>query len=346
LKTTFLGQKDLNTFGSVLPNRHGGSDSYRYGFQGQEKDDEIKGEGNSLNYKYRMHNPRVGRFFAVDPLFKEYPHNSSYAFSENRVIDGVELEGLEFSPYSIGKAVASNRKAYEKANNNPEKLAELRRTEMAAFTLVTAPALVLKPIQIAFLGLAMGDLSMGINKSEEANKAEELGNFQRAQSLRNEVGELSNGAIFELFGAGLGYTLGKIAKLKNITRVKLDNSNVVNKTFVEAGYFPPYKADITLGVIKTPNEIDNLVRLSGSNNVEGAWLTTAKEVEGLSAIQLKDKFSLKYEPTLITPVSIKPGSTVRVGEAAAVEGFGTSGGGFQIEVLEGGVNYGTSKVIK
>ena len=42
-----------------------------------------------------MHDPRVGRFFAVDPLFRKYPWNSTYAFSENRVLDGVELEGLE-----------------------------------------------------------------------------------------------------------------------------------------------------------------------------------------------------------------------------------------------------------
>ena len=68
---------------------------YRYGFQGQEMDNEIKGTGNSVNYKYRMHDPRIGRFFAVDPLAGEYPHNSPYAFSENRVIDAVELEGLE-----------------------------------------------------------------------------------------------------------------------------------------------------------------------------------------------------------------------------------------------------------
>ena len=80
----------------LLPGRHGSVDSYRYGFQGQEKDDEIKGEANSINYKFRMHDPRLGRFFAVDPLEKDYPWNSPYAFSENRVIDGVELEGLEF----------------------------------------------------------------------------------------------------------------------------------------------------------------------------------------------------------------------------------------------------------
>jgi RHS repeat-associated protein len=78
-----------------MPGRKSGNQDYRFSFQGQEKDDEIKGQGNSLNYEYRMHDPRIGRFFAVDPLAAKYPYNSTYAFSENRVIDGVELEGLE-----------------------------------------------------------------------------------------------------------------------------------------------------------------------------------------------------------------------------------------------------------
>ena len=77
----------------LVPNRHGSSDRYRYGFQGQEKDDELKGEGNSLNYTFRMHDPRMGRFFAVDPLARSYPWNSPYAFSENRVIDGIGERG-------------------------------------------------------------------------------------------------------------------------------------------------------------------------------------------------------------------------------------------------------------
>ena len=90
-----LSYSDYYPFGMLVPTRHGQSDNYRYGFQGQEKDDEIKGEGNSLSYTFRMHDPRIGRFFAIDPLFKEYPHNSPYAFSENRVVDAIELEGLE-----------------------------------------------------------------------------------------------------------------------------------------------------------------------------------------------------------------------------------------------------------
>lgn len=82
-------------FGMLLPGRHANTPSYRYGFQGQEMDDELKGEGNSVNFKYRMHDPRVGRFFAIDPLAWQYSYNSPYAFSENRPIDSRELEGLE-----------------------------------------------------------------------------------------------------------------------------------------------------------------------------------------------------------------------------------------------------------
>ncbi len=89
-------------FDMLLPNRHESSNEYRYGFQGQELDNEIKGEGNSLNYKYRMHDVRIGRFFAVDPLAPEYPHNSPYAFSENSVIAFIEFEGLEKVTFNRG----------------------------------------------------------------------------------------------------------------------------------------------------------------------------------------------------------------------------------------------------
>ena len=48
-----------------------------------------------------MHDPRVGRFFAVDPLASKYPFYSPYSFSGNRVTDMVELEGLEPAKYDM-----------------------------------------------------------------------------------------------------------------------------------------------------------------------------------------------------------------------------------------------------
>lgn len=72
---------------------------------------------NSINYKYRVHDPRLGRFLSIDPLASKYPHNSPYAFSENRVMDAIELEGLEaweikntWSPEYVEKYRAAFRK--------------------------------------------------------------------------------------------------------------------------------------------------------------------------------------------------------------------------------------------
>jgi hypothetical protein len=53
-----LSATDYSPFGVTLKEREFTSEKYRYGFNGQEKDDEVKGSGNSYNYTYRMHDPR------------------------------------------------------------------------------------------------------------------------------------------------------------------------------------------------------------------------------------------------------------------------------------------------
>ena len=70
-------------------------DSHRYGFQGQEVNKDIAGEGNAIEFKYRSYDPRIGKMNSIDPLSRKYPYLSPYSFSGNRVIDMVELEGLE-----------------------------------------------------------------------------------------------------------------------------------------------------------------------------------------------------------------------------------------------------------
>ena len=92
-KRGFSEKKGLNysTFGSNMRQFEG---SYRYGFQGQEKENDIVEGG--FAFKYRIQDSRIGRFLSVDPLQRNYSWNSTYAFAENRVIDGTELEGLEY----------------------------------------------------------------------------------------------------------------------------------------------------------------------------------------------------------------------------------------------------------
>ena len=81
----------------LVPTRHGTSitNGYRYGFNGKEKDDELKGEGNSYDYGFRMQNSRIGRFLSVDPLTKSYPELTPYQFAGNSPIVAIDLDGLE-----------------------------------------------------------------------------------------------------------------------------------------------------------------------------------------------------------------------------------------------------------
>jgi RHS repeat-associated protein len=90
-------ENDYYPFGMVMPGRNFSSDQYRFGFNGVEKVNEVSGLGNHYEFKYREYDPRIGKFWSVDPLFKDYPWNSTYAFAENRVVDGKDLEGLEYS---------------------------------------------------------------------------------------------------------------------------------------------------------------------------------------------------------------------------------------------------------
>jgi Leucine-rich repeat (LRR) protein len=65
----------------------------RWKFQSQEHVDDLGLNWDS--FKWRNHQPEIGRFFGIDKLADKYYYNSPYAFSENHVTSHVELEGLE-----------------------------------------------------------------------------------------------------------------------------------------------------------------------------------------------------------------------------------------------------------
>jgi RHS repeat-associated protein len=65
-------------------------------FQGQEFTEDLG--LNTHEWKYRVSDPTIGRFWQVDPLAEDYVFNSTYAFAENKLGLGIELEGLELGP--------------------------------------------------------------------------------------------------------------------------------------------------------------------------------------------------------------------------------------------------------
>ena len=80
----------------IIDARHRSITDYRYGFNGMEKDDELKGEGNSYDFGARMYDPRIGRWFSIDNLHKKYPDLSPYSFTNNNPVVFVDYDGNDF----------------------------------------------------------------------------------------------------------------------------------------------------------------------------------------------------------------------------------------------------------
>jgi RHS repeat-associated protein len=94
-KYDLLSANEYYPFGMQMPGRNYNAAGYRYGFNGKENDNEVKGEGNQQDYGMRVYDGRLGKFLSVDPLTKGYPWNSTYAFAENDVIRSIDLDGKE-----------------------------------------------------------------------------------------------------------------------------------------------------------------------------------------------------------------------------------------------------------
>jgi len=91
---------DYSPFGVTLKGRDFGlvgAEDNRYGFNSMEKDDELKGTGNSYDFGARMYDPRLGRWLAVDPLVAKYPALSPYSYCANNPILFIDPDGKDIA---------------------------------------------------------------------------------------------------------------------------------------------------------------------------------------------------------------------------------------------------------
>jgi len=113
--------QEYYAFGAIIKGTayNAPGNGYRYGFNGKENDNEVKKDqdGNNLtggqqDYGMRIYDPRLGRFFSVDPLSPKYPELTPYQFASNRPIDGIDQDGLEYAS-GMFKVFADNAKKGE-----------------------------------------------------------------------------------------------------------------------------------------------------------------------------------------------------------------------------------------
>jgi len=278
----------------LVPHRTFSSPEYRYGFQGQEKDDEIKGNGNSINYKFRMHDPRVGRFFAVDPLIYDFPYNSPYAFSENRVIDAIEFEGLESMPMGYFHGLPSDvadeaRRGFVRSTKKGAIVTGVVAIVVVDFVFLKGA--ITRTSGTVFTGLAMGDAYEMMQNTDKIHQAEKAGDFQRAMRLESKNLKLSENVVGEMFGGAIGIGIGKIfAITRKGKQIFRGTSNYLEiRTFDETGYILSDAARIRYA----ENGGDLVDALQHSDNVHKKWLEIFGSIEAYAEEHAKQGTKMK-----------------------------------------------------
>ena len=97
-KSDVKSSSDYYPFGMQMPGRKFDTPKYRYGFGGHEKDDEVKGEGNHLNFGGYGLDVRIGRRYQIDPMVHTFPSQSPYMTFFNNPIIMADPTGMSPCP--------------------------------------------------------------------------------------------------------------------------------------------------------------------------------------------------------------------------------------------------------
>jgi hypothetical protein len=85
---------DYYPFGAPMAGRGYSSEAYRFGFNGNEKDDEVKGDDNHLSFGDFGCDPRLGKRWNIDPLTLKYPSHSPFSVFNDNPIFFIDPTGM------------------------------------------------------------------------------------------------------------------------------------------------------------------------------------------------------------------------------------------------------------
>ncbi|MDI9342334.1 MAG: RHS repeat-associated core domain-containing protein, partial [Sediminibacterium sp.] len=69
--------------------------NYRYGFNGKENDNEVKGTGNQVDFGARGYDSRLGRWLSMDVKTAKFPMLTPYSFVANSPLIAVDPDGKD-----------------------------------------------------------------------------------------------------------------------------------------------------------------------------------------------------------------------------------------------------------
>ena len=238
-------------------------------FQGQKFDDDLG--LNWVQFKWRNHDPQIGRFIEIDPLSEDYEYNSTYAFSENKVTNHVELEGLEAVPSGsvqswlgagLGTLVQGYANAVDRVSNFFSRSeTEVSRPSSVTNTSVVATTTVTTDYGTNLLGWIQNSKNPNatVSNGPSVFKADTKTEFkvELKQEVKTNQGTLSTKTA--LNGSSVEVKLETNVKIKTVP-VKIGVSNSQNFQTGEN------KTKVKAGVGSTNNQAFGQVEVSTKDN--------------------------------------------------------------------------------
>ncbi len=217
-------------------------------YQGQEFTEDLG--LNTHEWKYRVSDPAILRFWQIDPLAEDYVYNSTYAFQENKLGMGIELEGAELLGWEQ-LAIADAAARPNGVGAHTIGVAQgLTNTVTGIWDAVTNPVQTLKGLgNMMVAGAAQGNPVMMLQADAVLGTDSFGTSAAMSQALDGAVNDVVSGngiergtVIGEVIGAVVG-TKGTNVALKGVTKMLPKGSKSV---------FTPKDANgVTLKTTKT-----------------------------------------------------------------------------------------------
>ncbi|MBQ0738834.1 TNT domain-containing protein [Aquimarina celericrescens] len=240
-------------------------------FQGQELTEDLG--LNTHEWRYRISDRSIGRFWQIDPLAEQYDYNSTFAFQENKMGMGVELEGAELWGWVQQQLVQNTA---ENPNGvSAHVMGAVQGVVENGEGLLEA---VTNPVQTA---KGMGDLAVALASQGNVStmmQADEALGTNSMQAANAVVTSVEKGANDLVNGSGIdrGKVIGNVASAlvgaKGVTAATkaisaaFKGSKTVSTTTALANYYPANKGAMgatTTTVLEIGTKIDRYGNLGG-----------------------------------------------------------------------------------
>lgn len=172
---------------------------YRYGFNGKENDNEVKGEGAQQDYGMRIYDPRLGKFLSVDPLSADFAELTPYQFASNIPTKAVDIDGMEASWIPPGQTIRYDQIRSRPDATNQTATTQLRvqqQIEIRASNQRSQSAALSKPKSV----LSATDTSPGANILREGHRQQS--NFAKSvgRMMQTPEGQAGMGLALTMHG--------------------------------------------------------------------------------------------------------------------------------------------------